>query len=129
MKFRRSGALAGAGVATLVLLATSALTTLGLSSAAGATTTTPTTVFYLDLGASVSVGIHQGEPVLDLDYSEDSNAGTDMNFVMDDAGGFIEIQGTAEAKTFTLDEMLTMTKLAQAGIRELIAHQKQALGI
>jgi ribonuclease PH len=81
------------------------------------------------LVASVSCGIFGGEAVLDLDYAEDSNAGTDMNFVMDDAGGFIEIQGTAESKTFTLDEMLAMTKLAQQGIRELIAQQKKALGI
>jgi len=79
------------------------------------------------LVASVSTGIFGGEAVLDLDYAEDSNAGTDMNFVMDDAGGFIEIQGTAETKTFSLEEMLAMTKLAQAGIRELIARQKQAL--
>ncbi len=81
------------------------------------------------LVASVSTGIFGGEAVLDLDYAEDSNAGTDMNFVMDDTGGFIEIQGTAETKAFSLEEMLAMTKLAQAGIRELIAHQKQALGI
>jgi ribonuclease PH len=81
------------------------------------------------LVASVSCGIFGGEAVLDLDYAEDSNAGTDMNFVMDDAGGFIEIQGTAESKTFSLDEMLAMTKLAQQGIRELIAQQKKALGI
>ena len=81
------------------------------------------------LVASVSTGIFGGEAVLDLDYAEDSNAGTDMNFVMDDAGGFIEIQGTAESKTFSLEEMLAMTKLAQAGIRELIAQQKKALGI
>jgi ribonuclease PH len=81
------------------------------------------------LVASVSCGIFGGEAVLDLDYAEDSNAGTDMNFVMDDSGGFIEIQGTAESKTFSLEEMLAMTKLAQAGIRELIAQQKKALGI
>jgi len=81
------------------------------------------------LVASVSTGIFGGEAVLDLDYAEDSNAGTDMNFVMDDAGGFIEIQGTAETKAFSLEEMLAMTKLAQAGIRELIARQKQALGL
>jgi ribonuclease PH len=80
------------------------------------------------LVASVSAGIFGGEAVLDLDYAEDSNAETDMNFVMDDAGGFIEIQGTAEGKTFSLDEMLEMTKLAQAGIRNLIEHQKKALG-
>jgi ribonuclease PH len=81
------------------------------------------------LVASVSCGIFGREAVLDLDYAEDSNAGTDMNFVMDDSGGFIEIQGTAESKTFSLEEMLAMTKLAQAGIRELIAQQKKALGI
>ncbi|MEK7207824.1 MAG: ribonuclease PH [Pseudomonadota bacterium] len=81
------------------------------------------------LVASVSAGIFGGEAVLDLDYAEDSNAETDMNFVMDDVGGFIEIQGTAEGKTFSLEEMLAMTKLAQAGIRNLIEHQKKALGI
>jgi ribonuclease PH len=81
------------------------------------------------LVASVSTGIFGGEAVLDLDYAEDSNAGTDMNFVMDDAGGFIEIQGTAESQTFSLDEMLAMTKLAQQGIRELIAQQKKSLGL
>ncbi len=81
------------------------------------------------LVASVSTGIFGGEAVLDLDYAEDANAGTDMNFVMDDAGGFIEIQGTAESKTFSLEDMLAMTKLAQTGIRELIAQQKKALGI
>ena len=80
------------------------------------------------LVASVSCGIFGGEAVLDLDYAEDSNAGTDMNFVMNDAGGFIEIQGTAESKTFSLEEMLSMSKLAQAGIQELIAQQKKALG-
>jgi ribonuclease PH len=78
--------------------------------------------------ASVSTGIFGGEAVLDLDYAEDSNAGTDMNFVMDDAGGFIEIQGTAESKTFSLEDMQAMTRLAQAGIQELITQQKKALG-
>jgi ribonuclease PH len=81
------------------------------------------------LVASVSTGIFGGAAVLDLDYAEDSNAETDMNFVMNDRGGFIEIQGTAEGKTFTLDEMLAMTKLAQQGINNLIEHQKQALGL
>jgi ribonuclease PH len=81
------------------------------------------------LVASVSAGIYQGTPVLDLDYAEDSTAETDMNFVMDDAGGFIEIQGTAEGASFSLAEMQAMTALAQAGIRNLIAHQKKALGI
>lgn len=79
--------------------------------------------------ASVSAGIHDGNIILDLDYIEDSNAETDMNFVMDASGQFIEIQGTAEGATFSLDEMNEMTKLAQAGIADLIDHQKQALGI
>ncbi len=81
------------------------------------------------LVASVSAGIHNGLAVLDLDYVEDSSASTDMNFVMNEQGGFIEIQGTAEGQTFSLDEMLTMTELARAGIRELIQRQRQALGI
>jgi ribonuclease PH len=81
------------------------------------------------LVASVSAGIHDGNIILDLDYIEDSNAETDMNFVMDAAGQFIEIQGTAEGATFSLDEMNEMTKLAQAGIADLIAHQKQALDL
>ena len=81
------------------------------------------------LVASVSVGIYQGVPVLDLDYDEDSNAETDMNFVMDDNGDFIEIQGTAEGKTFSMQEMLAMTELARQGIESIIIKQKQALGI
>jgi ribonuclease PH len=82
----------------------------------------------LHLVASVSCGIYQGTPVLDLDYDEDSNAETDMNFVMDDAGKFIEIQGTAEEAAFTLDEMLAMTELATHGIQQLISKQKEVLG-
>jgi ribonuclease PH len=81
------------------------------------------------LVASVSAGVYRGEPVLDLDYVEDSSAETDMNFVMDDGGGFIEIQGTAEGAPFTRAHMAAMTDLAEAGIRELIAQQKQALGV
>ncbi|MEA1890915.1 MAG: ribonuclease PH [Pseudomonadota bacterium] len=77
--------------------------------------------------ASISVGIYQGVPVLDLDYAEDSNAETDMNVVMDETGEFIEIQGTAEGKTFSMDEMLAMTELAKNGIAEIISEQKQAL--
>jgi len=77
--------------------------------------------------ASVSVGIHNGVPVLDLDYGEDSSAGTDMNFVMDDSGGFIELQGTAERGNFRHEEMLAMVELAQSGIKELLAAQRQAL--
>jgi ribonuclease PH len=81
------------------------------------------------LVASVSVGIVGGEPVLDLDYVEDSSAETDMNFVMNDSDGFIEIQGTAEGKTFSLEEMQAMTALARSGIRRLIALQRAALGL
>jgi len=79
------------------------------------------------LVASVSVGIYQGTPVLDLDYDEDCNAETDMNIVMDDTGNFIEIQGTAEGATFSMDEMLAMTELARAGIGSLIEAQRSVL--
>ncbi|MEE8387508.1 MAG: ribonuclease PH [Acidiferrobacterales bacterium] len=81
------------------------------------------------LVASVSCGIYQGAAVLDLDYDEDSNAETDMNFVMDDNGKFIEIQGTAETATFTEQELLAMTALAKQGIADLIEKQKQSLGL
>jgi len=77
--------------------------------------------------ASVSVGIYQGTPVLDLDYAEDSNAETDMNVVMTDTGQFIEVQGTAEGHPFSEQEMNQMLALAKAGINELCAHQKTAL--
>jgi len=77
--------------------------------------------------ASVSVGIYQGVPVLDLDYPEDSAADTDMNVVMGDDGGIIEIQGTAEAEPFTEEEFAAMLKLAKAGIAELHGLQKAAL--
>ena len=78
--------------------------------------------------ASVSVGIYQGHPVLDLDYDEDSSAETDMNVVMADNGHFIEIQGTAEGETFSREESNRMLDLAEKGIQELIAIQKQVLG-
>ncbi len=77
--------------------------------------------------ASVSVGIYQGTPVLDLDYAEDSNAETDMNVVMTDTGKFIEVQGTAEGHPFSDDEMQQMLALARKGIRELCARQKAVL--
>jgi len=77
--------------------------------------------------ASVSVGIYQGLPVLDLDYPEDSNAETDMNVIMDSNGDFIEVQGTAEGAPFSPDEMNKMIKLAQKGISELISLQNTAL--
>ena len=76
--------------------------------------------------ASISVGIFQGTPVLDLDYAEDSSAETDMNIVMNDAAGFIEIQGTAEGTPFSNAEMDQMLDLARKGIGEIIALQKQA---
>jgi ribonuclease PH len=79
--------------------------------------------------ASVSVGIVKGVPVLDLDYAEDSTAETDMNFVMNETGGFIEIQGTAEGETFSAAEMQAMTALAQKGIAELIQRQRAALEV
>ncbi len=77
--------------------------------------------------ASVSVGIYEGVPVLDLDYPEDSNAETDMNLVMNDADSFIEIQGTAEGHAFRMDELEAMLELGKGGIRSLLALQQQAL--
>lgn len=82
----------------------------------------------LGLIASVSVGIYKGEPVLDLDYDEDSKADTDMNVVMTQQGGFVEIQGTAEAEPFTLAQQQAMLALAGEGIAELIKKQQAALG-
>ncbi|PLA74508.1 ribonuclease PH [Hydrogenovibrio sp. SC-1] len=76
---------------------------------------------------SVSVGIYQGHPVLDLDYAEDSNAETDMNLVMTEKGEFIEVQGTAEAAPFSMMEMNAMLALGQKGIAELISIQKACL--
>ncbi|MEE9493655.1 MAG: ribonuclease PH [Gammaproteobacteria bacterium] len=77
--------------------------------------------------ASVSVGIYNGVPVLDLDYPEDCNADTDMNVVMTDSGRFIEIQGTAEKEPFDETEMNALLVLAKKGITELCEHQKEAL--
>ncbi len=77
--------------------------------------------------AAISVGIYQGTPVLDLDYAEDSEAETDMNVVMNEASGFIEIQGTAEGHAFRGDELTAMLALAQQGIAHLIAKQRDAL--
>ncbi len=77
--------------------------------------------------AAVSVGIFQNTPVLDLDYDEDSAAETDMNVVMNDGGGFIELQGTAEGHAFRPDELHSMLALAQAGIEQLMARQLAAL--
>lgn len=77
--------------------------------------------------ASVSVGIYQGVPVLDLDYAEDSSAETDMNVVINDAGAYIEIQGTAEGHAFRSSELNAMLALAQKGIKELIELQRTSL--
>lgn len=77
--------------------------------------------------AAVSVGIYNGHPVLDLDYAEDSTAETDMNVVMNEAGGFIEVQGTAEGHAFRREELDAMLDLAHAGIRDLCAAQLRAL--
>ena len=77
--------------------------------------------------ASISVGIYQGVPILDLDYAEDSSADTDMNIVMNAEGHFIEIQGTAEAAPFSDEEMSAMLKLAHKGIREINEIQQQAI--
>jgi ribonuclease PH len=79
------------------------------------------------LVAAVSVGIYQGVPVLDLDYPEDSAAHTDMNIVMGQQGGFIEIQGTAEGAPFSREQADAMMALGEAGIARLIAAQKKAL--
>jgi ribonuclease PH len=77
--------------------------------------------------AAVSVGIYRGLPVLDLDYAEDSEAETDMNVVMNEAGNFIEVQGTAEGHAFTDDEFSAMLGLARKGIGEIIGAQNEAL--
>jgi len=77
--------------------------------------------------ASVSTGVIDGNVILDLDYFEDSRAETDMNFVMDAAGCFIEIQGTAETRPFTAEQLLQMVDYARQGIADLIAHQRRAL--
>ena len=79
--------------------------------------------------AAVSVGVHAGVPLLDLDYIEDSSCDTDMNVVMTGSGGLIEIQGTAEGAPFSRAEMDAMVELAQNGIVALITKQRAALGI
>jgi ribonuclease PH len=77
--------------------------------------------------AAVSVGIYRGVPVLDLDYPEDSDCDTDMNLVMNDGGGFIELQGTAEGHAFRRDELDALLALGEKGIGELLAAQRTAL--
>lgn len=77
--------------------------------------------------AAISVGVYQGTPVLDLDYPEDSSAETDMNVIMNDKGGFIEIQGTAEGEAFSDEHMMGMLSVARKGISEIMEMQREAL--
>ena len=82
-----------------------------------------------DFVAAVSVGVVQGTPLLDLEYVEDVACDTDMNVVMTGAGGFVEVQGTAEGAPFTRAELDSLLALADQGIRQLVAAQRQALGL
>ncbi len=77
--------------------------------------------------AAISCGIHGGQAVLDLDYAEDSTAGTDANFVMTGSGGIVEIQGTAEGEPFSQEHLLELLALARKGVDELVAMQKKAI--
>lgn len=77
--------------------------------------------------AAVSCGIHGGTPVLDLDYAEDSAAETDANFVITGRGGLVEVQGTAEGKPFSEEELMTLLRLAKAGVGRLVELQKAAV--
>lgn len=79
--------------------------------------------------AAISVGVYRGTPVLDLDYAEDSDCECDMNVVMNDAGHFIEVQGTAEGHAFRREELDRLLDLAGSGIAELVKAQREALGI
>ncbi|MCB1368555.1 MAG: ribonuclease PH [Rhodobacteraceae bacterium] len=82
----------------------------------------------VDHVAAISCGIYGGQPVLDLDYAEDSEAGTDANFVMTGKGGLIEVQGSAEGATFSRQELNHLIDLAETGIAGLVAAQKAAIG-
>jgi len=81
----------------------------------------------LDHVAAISVGIYKGVAVLDLDYPEDSDCDTDMNVVMTGSGGIVEIQGTAEGEPFTRAQMNQLVDMAEAGVKELVARQKQVM--
>jgi len=83
----------------------------------------------IDAVAAISVGVHQGQPILDLDYIEDSDCDTDMNVVMTGSGGFVEIQGTAEGLAFSREDMNAMLDLAAHGIQQLIKKQQEVLGV
>jgi len=82
-----------------------------------------------DFVAAVSVGLHEGRAVLDLDYEEDSACQTDMNVVMTGAGRFVEVQGTAEGEPFAREELDRLLGLAAQGIGDLVAHQRRVLGL
>lgn len=77
--------------------------------------------------AAISCGVHNGQVVLDLDYAEDSDAGTDANFVMTGAGGLVELQGSAEGAPFSEEEFLQMLRFARKGCAEIVAAQKAAI--
>ncbi len=83
----------------------------------------------IDQLAAVSCGIYEGQPVLDLDYAEDSSAQADSNFVLTGTGGIVEVQGTAEERPFTRDQFQTLLALAEKGVAELVAAQKKVLGL
>ncbi len=83
----------------------------------------------IDAVAAISVGVHQGQPILDLDYIEDSDCDTDMNVVMTGSGSFVEIQGTAEGLAFSREDMNAMLDLAAHGIQQLIKKQQEVLGV
>ncbi len=86
-----------------------------------------TSIPLKDHVAAISCGIYEGTPVADLDYAEDSTAGTDANFVMTGAGGIVEIQGTAEGDPFTEAEFGELMRLAKLSVEQLVAMQKQAV--
>jgi ribonuclease PH len=82
-----------------------------------------------DQVAAVSCGLWEGQPVLDLDYAEDSKAQADANFVLTGAGGLVEVQGTAEGEPFSEAQLLELLRLARAGAATLFARQSQAIGL
>lgn len=84
---------------------------------------------FKELVGSISVGIYKNNIILDLDYAEDSNAQTDLNVIMNSAGKFIEIQGTAETQAFSMEELVQMLDLAKQGINTLFTKQQLSLGI
>ncbi len=82
---------------------------------------------FIQTVSAISIGMHEGKPLADLDYNEDSTCEVDMNFVMTEAGSFVELQGTAERKAFSLDDMLAMTQSAQAALKKITALQRETI--